>query len=196
MLGGGPSLEGFDCKPLHRLGWLLAINSSFKLAPYCDAVFFTDTTWWSGSWVPGGKPRKVELKRSGALLVTTSRAVKRDAPDHVKRVAAAMGVPFRAGQGPIRLGRSSGHTGVSLAAAFGAKRIILLGFDMKRDQNGRSHHHNEYASVNDKLYSHDFVPSFNGWNKIAVKAGIEILNATPGTALKEFPLIKIEEVLK
>lgn len=195
ILGGGPSLAGFDCRILQDYGWILAINSSFRLAPYCDAVFFSDHTWWNGSWEPNGSPRKKALIKSGVLLVTTSRAVKRDSPDHVKRVSAASGQPLKAGHSPIRLGRNSGQTGIALAAAFGAKQIVLLGFDMRRVA-GESHHHKEYSTENDKLYSKDFIPAFQGWNNVAVKSGIKVLNATPGSALNEFPKIELREILK
>lgn len=165
----------------------MAVNSSLSIAPFCDALFFSDYTWFT-------KRRKL-IEASSTLLITTSRQVKRLAPDKIKLVKAQSGVPLRAGAGLLRQGRNSGQTSISIVAALGANPIILLGFDMKRVA-GRSHHHDEYSSTNDKLYSHDFVPAFLGWAKVAAASGIRILNATPNSALKEFPFISIEEVLQ
>lgn len=195
ILGGGDSLRGFDCSPLRNFGWILTINSSYWTAPFCDALYFNDHTWWSQPRVAGGPARRVELCKSKCTLITTSRAVKREAPDRVHRIYTMSGVPFRVGSGPVRQGRSSGHTAISLAAARGGKRLILLGYDM-RIVGGRSHHHNEYSTNNDKLYSRDFIPAFQGWNEVAVKCGVQVLNATPGSALKEFPRVNLEDVLR
>ena len=61
---------------------------------------------------------------------------------------------------------------------------------------GRSHHHDEYRSVNTKLYVVTFIPAFAGWKALADKSGVEILNATPNSALKEFPMVEIERILQ
>lgn len=189
ILGGGGSLRGFDCSRLRGSGWVMAINSSFKTAPFCDALYFNDFSWFTGK--SDGKPRRKLIEASDALVVTTSRQAKGAAPDRLKLLKMS---PTSSLSG-LRQGRSSGQSGISIAAAFGAKRIVLLGFDMRRI-DGRSHHHDEYGSASDRLYSHDFIPAFAGWNAAAKQERIEILNATPGSALREFPSINVEEILK
>lgn len=189
VLGGGPSLadSSIDFKHIHKFGWLVAINSLFRTVPFSDAVFFTDYSWFTGDW-QDGTPRRRTLEKSQALLLTTSRQVKRLAPDRIKLIRVS-------GTGALKQGRSSGHTAISVVMSMGAKRVVLLGYDM-RFVEGRSHSHDEYACKNVKLYAKDFVPAFNGWNAWAKKTGVEILNATPGSALNEFKKIKLEEVLR
>jgi hypothetical protein len=155
-------------------------------------VYFTDADWFKGTG-PDGLKRSKSLERSQALLVTCSREAKRASPDRLKRVFLQTGRPL--GEPTLRMGRNSGQTAIALAAAFGAKRIVLLGFDM-RFVNGRSHHHDSYKASDPKLYARDFIPHFAGWNAMAKAAKIQVLNATPGSALREFPMINIEEVLK
>lgn len=191
VLGCGPSLSSAVVEGL-RGRRVLAVNSSFRLAPFSDAVYFTDLGWFEGRW-EDGSPRRTAIEKSGALLVTSNQMVKRRAPERICRVSVLPGAPFRRGSLPIRQGRSSGHTAVGLAGALGAKRIVLLGFDM-RFVGGRSHFHDEYAAKDEKLYRSDFAPSFRGWAAAARTAGIEILNATTGSALSEFPLVHIEEI--
>ncbi len=78
---------------------------------------------------------------------------------------------------------------ISIAAALGAVRIVLLGFDM-RVVDGRSNYHDGYGHIDDNLYAHDFLPWFKGWRQMAERAGIEILNATPDSALDEFKKVR------
>jgi hypothetical protein len=72
----------------------------------------------------------------------------------------------------------------------GAARIVLLGFDM-RIADGRSHCHDDYESRDPNLYETDFRPAFEGWNAAAFRAGVEVVNATPGSALTEFAVVDL-----
>lgn len=98
------------------------------------------------------------------------------------------------GAGVVRDGRSSGHKAVGLAIALSAKRIVLLGFDM-RVVDGRSHFHDAYQARDPALYEQSFIPAFRGWNEQAKAAGVEVLNATPNSALEEFSRVDLDEVL-
>jgi hypothetical protein len=94
----------------------------------------------------------------------------------------------------LKFGRTSGHTAISLAIAMGAVRVILLGYDMRR-VDGRSHFHDEYGSQDDKLFSHDFLVHFAGWNEAARRCGVTVINTTPGSALTEFPSGDLNDIL-
>lgn len=77
----------------------------------------------------------------------------------------------------------------------GARKIALVGFDM-RIVDGREHHHVEYGGPRDTgIYDREFVPAFAGWNADALKAGVEIVNCTPGSAVTEFPFADLDEVV-
>lgn len=99
------------------------------------------------------------------------------------------------GSPEIQQGRTSGHTAVSLAVAFGGCRVPLVGYDM-RIVNGREHHHDEYKGPRDlSLYGNEFVKAFNGWHEAAQASGVEIVNCTPGSAITEFPFADLDQVL-
>jgi hypothetical protein len=92
-------------------------------------------------------------------------------------------------------GRSSGHTAISLAIAMGAKRVCMVGYDM-RVVDGREHFHADYKNGRDlTIYANEFVPGFTGWNESAWASGVEILNCTPGSAVSEFAFADLEDVL-
>jgi hypothetical protein len=187
LLGGGPSLRDFKVQRL-KGKTVMAVNSSCHAAPWADILFFTDYNWMQA--------HLDIVKAWKGLVVTPSSHAKTVLGDRIRRIQLVNRPDFsRPGELTLKFGRSSGHTAISLAVALGAARIVLLGYDMRR-VDGRSHHHDDYLNTTDALYERDFIPWFKGWNEAAQARGIEILNATPGSALLEFPLVSIEDVLR
>ena len=95
----------------------------------------------------------------------------------------------------IHTGENSGYQMVNLAYLFGAKKIILLGFDMQRT-GGKSHCHGDHpAGLNRSSPLEKFAKNFNSLAADFENEGVEIINATRETALTCFPKIKLEEIL-
>ncbi|WP_027517869.1 hypothetical protein [Bradyrhizobium sp. WSM1417] len=190
-LASGPGLTAEICQRI-RGRRAIAINSSAVLAPWASVLFFTDSGWY--------EPRRELVANWAGLVVSMSRTAKRELPDKVKRVQGEgdpQALPgFSRGPHVIQQGRSSGHTAVSLAIALGASRVVLLGYDM-RFVGGREHCHDEYkgAARDVEIYSREFVPGFAGWDEAARAVGVEVVNATEGSAVKEFRFAKLEEIL-
>jgi hypothetical protein len=91
-------------------------------------------------------------------------------------------------------GGNSGFQAANLAILMGAARILLLGFDM-RAAGGRKHWHEDHPDwmVNPQE------STFRSWREafeVALpsiqRAGVEIINCTPGSALTCFPMAEIE----
>lgn len=187
ILAGGPSLTPEIAKRA-RVARTLIVNSSILIAPWADALFFTDNSWREN--------HHEAVRQFPGLVFTSNRHSKEALPDKVKLINNATLRQFpRRGDHEVRQGRSSGHTAIGLAIALGARTIALLGYDM-RVVDGREHHHAEYRGPRDlDLYAREFVPGFAGWNAAAIAAGAEVLNATPNSALAEFPFADLDEVL-
>lgn len=189
-LASGPSLTQQVCDRI-RGRRAIVVNSSAPLAPWADVLYFTDGGWY--------EPRREMVANWGGLVISMSRAAKAEQPDKVWRVQGE-GDPqfppnFARGPGVIQQGRSSGHTAVSLAIALGAARVVLLGYDM-RFVEGREHCHQEYKGPRDvDIYEREFIPCFAGWNEAARAVGVDVVNATEGSALKEFRFMSLEEAL-
>jgi hypothetical protein len=195
ILAGGPSLKDFDVTRLQGR-MTIAINSSCLIAPWADILYFIDSSWWDNH-------RDIVMKWPG-LVFTDSRRAKGEAPDRLMRLQHEQRQDFPPPGSPvIRYGRSSGHMAVSLSVALGCKRIVLLGYDMKISGN-RSHHHDDptYRNNEDNLkhlantYASSFVPSFRGWHAAAKNLGVDVVNATPDSALQEFPFVDIKDELR
>lgn len=188
VIGGGPSLTPDDVNRLEGRK-VIAVNAAYRLAPWAQYLFFSDHHWFL--------PREKAVAGFAGTVVTTSRRSV-EALSKIKLVARSKGRFPERGTPELRAGKSSGGMGVSLAYALGASRIVMLGFDM-RTVDGKSHWHEEYfhrpADSFEPYYRDIFIPAFNGWNEDAKANGVTILNATPGSAIKEFPFVSLDEVL-
>lgn len=189
----------------HRV---IAVNSSAKLLPFADVLYFTDSGWY--------EMNRDFVKAWPGLIVSMSRAAKRELDDpkinfsgtpRVLRVRGIGAPPFPPrqngkamfpplGSEGVQQGRNSGNTAVGVAIALGASRVALVGFDC-RVVNGREHCHDEYLTLarDLELYNSEFLRAFDGWNEAALASDVGIINCTPGSAIKEFPFVELEEVL-
>lgn len=190
--GVGPSLTAEICQRV-RGRRSMAINSSAVLAPWASVLFFTDSGWY--------EPRRQLVANWDGLVISMSRTAKREMPDKVKRVQGEgdpQALPgFSRGPHVIQQGRSSGHTAVSLAIALGATRVVLLDYDM-RIVADREHCHDEYkgSARDSEIYQREFAPGFAGWDEAARAVGVEVINATEGSALKEFRFVSLNDILR
>jgi hypothetical protein len=174
---------------------VIAVNSTALAAPWAAVWFFMDSSvvFERRCTAPrisrDGTDMVVFARKFSGLIVTTNKRVKNAMPRVLLVLAPKMAAFPEPGSPDIRSGRSSGQTAISLAVAMGASRIELHGFDM-RAVDGREHHHREYENRQRDLtvYESKFLPAFAGWNAQARTAGVSIVNATPGSALKEFPM--------
>ncbi|MFA7279810.1 MAG: hypothetical protein WC100_06920 [Sterolibacterium sp.] len=167
----------------------IAVNTTFKLAPWADVLYWTDNAWF--------EPRLQDAMGFAGLKVTSNRHSWKHNPNEINLIKTEQYKSFFPRSGNVRQGRTSGHTAICLAISMGAKEVILLGYDMRVADDGREHHHNEYAGQNRQLevYKRDFLPAFAHWNEQALGDGVRILNATPGSAIEEFEMVSLDEVL-
>jgi hypothetical protein len=86
--------------------------------------------------------------------------------------------------------------GINLALHFGGARAVLLGFDQKAAEGDRTHWHAGHRIPSDPAdYAATMIPEFESMVAPLAAAGLEVLNATPDSALECFPKIKLRRVL-
>lgn len=90
----------------------------------------------------------------------------------------------------IPMGSNSGLWAVHQAAKLGATRILLLGFDL-----GGTHFFGEHPEPLKNTKPERFEVFKEQFNRYRPK-GVEIINCTPGSALKCFPSLPLEEALQ
>lgn len=99
--------------------------------------------------------------------------------------------------GVIGSGGNSGFQAINIAAQFGATRILLIGFDMHGANGVHWYGRNVGRNMNNPL-DHNYVhwrTAFDKQAKVLAAMGIEVVNASPDSALVCFEHKTIEHTL-
>lgn len=186
VIGGGPSLLGFDFDRLRGQS-VVAVNAAGYAVPWAGALYFNDNSFF--------EKHEAMVRAWAGVAITGSRRSAAAMPDLVFPVHV-QGRGWSREAHWVRCGRSSGHTAVNIASLLGAEQVILLGFDGDIAPDGRSHFHDRYdRDIDRSKYTDDFGPKWAGMNLAAVNVGIHVFNATPGSRIEEFPMIDLDEIL-
>lgn len=192
ILGGGPSLGRVNLEVLKGKR-CLAVNNAFKLGDWIDAMFFGDCRWynWEG---------KNLLNFAGLKVTTCERHTDKPGIKVIQRHNSPFGISSN--PGVLFWNLSSGACAINLAVLFGVKRIILLGFDMKPD-GVKHNYHNDYPEADGKITKRQdpgaryvrFMKPFPQIAEDLKRLNVECLNATEGSALTIFPMVRLEDVV-
>lgn len=185
IIGGGPSLKGFNWSRLHGKR-TIAINKAIITYPNADVMYWTDSRvyrWYTN-----------EINKFKGLKFTI-----RPWPEYTNDVKVLRkGIKFGLEEPRDRLahGNNSGYAAINLAYHLGAKKIILLGYDMKND-GVTGHFHDGYPVpiTSDKIYRNQFLPGFEVLAERLKEKKIQIFNASPISNIKCFPMITYEKAL-
>jgi hypothetical protein len=175
LLATGPSLTQ-ERADYVRGQTVMAIKGAARFAPWADFLFFADWEFFRDN-------RPIVDTFAGRVL-TISRKAHLRLRNKVELIEK--GLPGKT--------VSSGHTAVDVAAGLGFKRIVLAaGFDC-RLVDGQSHCHGDYKRPA-QLYSDVHLPAWADYPARARKAGVEIVNATPGSAIGVFPVERLDRIM-
>lgn len=182
ILGGGPSIRDVDVSKLERHR-VIAVNNAFKLAPWIPVMTFGDFRWYF--W------NETELLRFAGLKITTCQ--KHDNKPGVLCVNKVATDGLSRDPRVLHFNRSSGACAINLATLFGAKRIVLFGFDMKARGIDRNFHreHEEWDKRKNPFTT--FLRSFDKIASDLKTMHVECVNANDDTDLTHFPIVSIEE---
>ena len=184
IVGSGPSLTQEDVNRVRGRAKVIVCNNTYTLAPWAHMLYACDYRWWK-HYRPefyGLKvcPHQGAAKEFGVLYIKGEHKP---------------GLSFDPQR--IHYGGNSGFQALNLAVLSGAKRVILLGFDMQPDGSGRMHWHPDHARIGNPQRN-----SFSRWLRAfheaapqLTKAGVEVLNCSRQTALDVFPRVALEDAL-
>lgn len=182
-IGGGPSLRGFDFSVLHGRR-VIAVNNAWEIYPAAEILHFSDSRWW--------KWHGERLMASFQGDVTTCSLERRHV---VHKRLKHLGKDYKGplSKDPQKLfGTDSGTQAVNLAYLLGARRIVLLGYDMQFSEDGAAHWHkdHEIASIENR-YKTIFALKLGNLVEALKEIGVEIVRGTePG--LKSIPYAPLE----
>lgn len=186
----------------------IGINVAYQFGSWVDICFFGDKAFYLA--------HREALEDWNKLVVTcSSHAAKKDAtwlkylPKEIKRhvpdVERQAGISTYSKA--ISWNENSGAASISLAAWLGAKRIILVGFDMALSETKNQHFHNEYKTNKEarkrrrapqrakELPFEKHLRGFPYIKRDADNLGIEIINTSLNSAIQDFPKVHIKELL-
>ncbi len=194
ILAGGPSLdlEQVRLVGLARLRGrirVIAVDDAYIPAFWADLLYGCDWRWWKKHCGAIGFP---------GIKATLSNSLKHldDYPD-IQLLENTGTEGFEPQPTGLRTGRNGGYQAINLTAHTAPKRIVLLGFDMKADADGRTHWFGKHEDweLKPTILTNVMRPAFDGLVAPLKELGIEVVNATPGSALEAFPRVKLEAVL-
>lgn len=181
--------------PLHGRN-VIGTNIAYRLGPWVSVLYFCDKAFWLANKQCLSQFHNLKVTDVNNLPLRewfAHRVVKKMRRDDAAGLADDPEV--------IKWNRNSGGGAINLAAHFGVKRILLLGFDMKADpSDSKTQWHEGEVNYERPTKPYSFVRFLRHYPYIkrdAEARGIEILNVTePGMSdLKEFKQVKLKEVL-
>lgn len=192
ILGSGPSMSMDVANKIHASGLRsIAVNDQGidktvtkdkprpAMAPWADILYAADRDWWYENRIPAACFK--------GLKVSVFALSHRDFPILLDTMMLGNGGQrgFDDRKDHIRTGDNSGYQAMHVAAHLGASPILLFGFDMHGTHWFGDHH---WRQGHVPRFSH-FVKMFEAGEPEFRKRGIEIVNCTPGSSMRCFPIM-------
>lgn len=165
---------------------IIVVNTTWTLFPGADVLYAADGSWWRLNI------EAVHRGFSGELWTQDKPAADMHG---LRWVRAGKGDKLPLEPDRICQGSNSGHQAISLAYRFGARRIILIGYDLQRT-GGRTHHHGDHPNPLSNGNPTAWLPRFPPLAHDLRTVGVEVVNASLATALVCFPRADLASALQ
>lgn len=182
IVGGGASLKNFDWTRLSGRR-VIAVNRAYETLPFAEVVYFSDLRFWVWN-------QSALLQHTGRKI-TSAVKIKKKRIENV-RITGLTGIDTK--EGCIRQGNNSGYGAINLAVHLNAKRIFLLGFDMKFS-GGQCHWHDGYPVLNTEKMLQQMIHYFDTMVDPLSTLGVQVVNLNLESNLTCFPKVPLEEIL-
>lgn len=182
VLASGPSLTPQDVAYCRGRAKVIAVKDAIRLAPWADVLYGCGADpgdWW--------KRHGDSLKDFSGLRYTLDSNASRWAT--VLRNTGPVGLELD--PSGVRTGKNSGYQAVNVAVHLGARRIVLLGFDLEGNTHFCGPHPDSYSRPNYR----EFAELFDTLVAPLQTLGVEVFNASRSTTLTAFPRVSLEEAL-
>lgn len=189
-LGGGSSLTQADVDYVRGKAVVIAIKEAGAcslpgrppLAPWADVLYAADEKYWKyEQGAPDFKGLKFAIEPQ-AIAWPGVRVLRNTGESGIERHP-----------GGLRTGFNSGYQAINLAVHLGARRIVLLGYDMWRGPDGPNWFGTHPNHV-DSPYPL-FLQAFASVVEPLKAMGVEVVNASRFTVLMAFPRVDLQEAM-
>lgn len=186
IVASGQSATQDDLDRLKGRCRIAVVNNSFRLAPWADMLYAADGGWW------GANP---DARLFAGLKVTANRDVAKRFGLHLVRVRDETDSQAHAfsldEQGLIGHGGNGGFQVFNLVVQFGARRILLVGFDM-----GGEHWHDKHEEPLKNPRPQTLAKWRERLDAQAARLaglGVDVVNVSPMSALTAYRKMPIRD---
>lgn len=196
IIGGGPSLKGFDFNRL-RGEHVIAVNAAFYNAPFADIMFAMDRDLLT-KLMAGKVGKESGESYRQAFADFAGAKVWLDVEGNYPGVDTVPNAGHTGWSKSLAAGlcngQNSGYGALNLAMILGADPIYLLGYDCSKGKDGEKNFHNAYTGGGN--------PDAMNIFKREIEAGAQLLdgsrkivNLNPDSALRCFEFGNVDDVL-
>lgn len=184
VVASGESTADVDIPSLRDRCRVIVVNNGFELAPWADALFAADGRWWDHYPLAKGF--------GGLKITSTAAAARAHKVIFVEALPTAHRFVFEP-LGTIGHCGNSGFQAINLAVQFGARKILLIGFDFKGN-----HWHGDHVMPlrNPRQAAMDkWRDRLDAEAPTLAARGIEAVNCSPVSALQAFERSSVQKAL-
>lgn len=198
VIASGPSAKKAKFEALRGRVKVLAVKDNVELCPFADVVYGCDAAWWR---LKLGLPKFTGLKVCWAgdneHMPADFPGLQRIKIDAAQQHNRKPDRPAFDEPGLVGCGGNSGFQAVNLAAQFGAKRILLIGFDL-HDRAGVhwfGRNNGQGLTNPDEQNFRRWREAFAGSAPVYAVHGFDVVNASSQSDMKGFRGASIERAL-
>lgn len=188
IVGGGPSAKNVDFALLQN-EIVICINDSYEDFPNATGIYWVDESWVSENY-DSLILHNCKMKFTSKPSQHISYAVNGDPVGICKAAILKRTGDFGFDENiDCIMGNNSGVQVLNLVVNMKPKKVILIGFDMKKDGNSTHYHNKARLPANyDTIYTDLFIPSMNALAKGMKKSGcrVKIINANTDSGIRCF----------
>lgn len=188
VLASGPSMSQEVADLVRGKCRTIAINTTYKLAPWADILYAADREWWAHH-----PEARNFAGRKVTILANVNSAMEFEEVDYLENGGYGLIDPRPT---HLRTGKNGAYQAMHIAVHLGVKRILMCGVDM-RPVEGKEHWHVDHPDgVRKTMPFYVWISLFNQVAPFMRARGIEVINCTPGSALHCFKQRSLEDALE
>lgn len=166
---------------------VIVVNDCYRRLPNADALYAADRSWWR---------LHIDAVRAGFTGECWTQDERAAAEFGLQRVEMIRGnglLPIADSR--ITCGSNSGFQALMLARLFGARRIVLVGFDMQRTA-GLKHWFGDHPKTLSNGDPRSFITHFDVVAQALAAESTHVVNCSEATALRCFARADLAATLK
>lgn len=191
LVASGPSAGTIEFGPIldhPARPPIVCVNDGYRLCRGADATYAADPKWWA---IHAEGCREAQI---GELWTQDGNAAQRHGLHHIK-LERGPGLSHK--PDTIRSGGMIGNSGaqaINLAFLWGARRLLLIGFDM-RDKGPRHFFGDHPKPLLQNCNYSTFVHHMGPMASDLYAAGVEVINCSPQSALPYWKKTTLDKAL-